>query len=42
MFELLDWESGLVTITLWAPDVPEGVLAVMLVVLAVLFTIHKP
>jgi hypothetical protein len=31
MFELLDWESGLVTITLLAPVVPDGVVAVILV-----------
>ena len=33
MFELLDWESGLVTITLLAPVVPDGVVAVMPVAL---------
>ena len=31
MFDLLDWESGLVTITLLAPVVPDGVVAVILV-----------
>ena len=31
MFELLDWESGLVTITLLAPVIPDGVVAVILV-----------
>jgi hypothetical protein len=29
MFELLDWVSGLVTITLLAPAVPDGVTAVI-------------
>jgi hypothetical protein len=33
MFELLDWVSGLVTITLLAPVVPDGVAAVILVAL---------
>ena len=33
IFQLLDWESGLVTTTLLAPAAPDGVVAVMLVAL---------
>ena len=33
IFELLDWVSRLVTTTLLAPAVPDGVVAVMLVAL---------
>ena len=33
IFELLDWESGLVTTTLLAPAAPDGVVAVMLAAL---------
>ena len=43
IFELLDWLSGLVTATLFAPAVPEGVVAVMLVALTtVTFVVAVP